>query len=36
VVLSLSIQTDNLVMAIVAMVGALSYMSALHGAANRA
>jgi len=36
VVLSLSIQTGNLVMAIVAMVGALSYMSALHGAANRA
>jgi hypothetical protein len=36
VVLSLSIQTGNLVMAAVAMAGALSYMSALHGMANRA
>ena len=36
VVLSLSIPDGNLVMAVVAMAGALSYMSALHAAANRA
>ena len=36
VVLSLSIPAGNLVMAAVAMAGALSYMSALHGVANRA
>jgi hypothetical protein len=36
VVLSLSIPAGNLVLAAVAMVGALSYMSALHAAANRA
>ena len=36
VVLSLSIQAGNLVLAAVATVGALSYMSALHSAANRA
>ena len=35
VVLSLSIPAGNLVLAIVAMVGALSYMSALHGATGR-
>lgn len=35
VVLSLSIPAGNLVLAIVAMVGALSYMSALHGASGR-
>ena len=36
VVLSLSIPAGNLVLAVVAMVGALSYMSALHSAADRA
>jgi hypothetical protein len=36
VVLSLSIQAGNLVLAVVAMAGALSYMSALHSAAGRA
>jgi hypothetical protein len=36
VVLSLSIPAGNLVLAAVAMAGALSYMSALHAAANRA
>jgi hypothetical protein len=36
VVLSLSIPAGNLVLAVVAMVGALSYMSALHSAAGRA
>ena len=36
VVVSLSIPAGNLVLAAVAMVGALSYMSALHSAANRA
>ena len=35
VVLSLSIPAGNLVLAVVAMVGALSYMSALHTAAGR-
>ncbi|HEY4928393.1 MAG TPA: MFS transporter [Acidimicrobiales bacterium] len=35
VVLSLSIPAGNLVLGAVAMVGALSYMSALHSAANR-
>jgi uncharacterized membrane protein len=33
VVLSLSIPAGNLVLAVVAMVGAISYMSALRGAA---
>ena len=36
VVLSLSIPAGNLVLAVVAMAGALSYMSALHSAAGRA
>jgi predicted MFS family arabinose efflux permease len=36
VVVSLTIPAGNLVLAVVAMVGALSYMSALHSAANRA
>jgi predicted MFS family arabinose efflux permease len=36
VVLSLSIPAGNLVLAVVAMIGALSYMSALYSAANRA
>jgi len=36
VVLSLSIPAGNLVLAVVAMIGALSYMSALHSAADRA
>ncbi len=36
VVVSLSIPAGNLVLAVVAMVGALSYMSALHSTANRA
>jgi hypothetical protein len=36
VVLSLSIPAGNLVLAVVALAGALSYMSALHAAANRA
>jgi len=36
VVLSLSIPAGNLVLALVAMVGALSYMSALHSASQRA
>ena len=36
VVLSLSIPAGNLVLAAVAMIGALSYMSALYSAANRA
>jgi hypothetical protein len=36
VVVSLSIPAGNLVLAVVAMVGALSYMSALQSAANRA
>ena len=35
VVLSLSIPAGNLVLAVVAMAGALSYMSALHSAAGR-
>jgi hypothetical protein len=36
VVVSLSIPAGNLMLAVVAMVGALSYMSSLHAASNRA